>query len=551
MVSDFLCFPLGVSLPPESTHSISVSLPKWTHVIEYEKGNPDVLEALKGGYPRFVFHPYVKELLRILKTIYVAENKMLPSESLQILPTKQVAMRLYAFLTCTDANCDSEHPFERVQMLTSDRLTATHAVSFPASLSDRAKSSWQHSGEILSSRHALALLQSIRQDLDDLTIDMHSAPIHHQLCKRIAQLYTQEPELVVPPEFVFVYPTGMAAIFAAVRLLKAYHEARQIGQKSKAILIGFPYVDTLKILERKEWCKDGVYFLPHVTEPSFYSDLETLLQREETSIFGIFTEFPGNPLLLGCDVDRISQLARKYNTYFVVDDTIGSYNVNLLQHQCADIVVTSLSKIFSGTATVMGGSLILSPCKNEDAVASWYRMLRTGQDDYLMVDDAGVLLEASAALQSRLNRVNASAQFIAENLRNSSLIENVYYPAFDENTMDTYVRYQSPLRATTQAFGPLMSIYLKESSDGQDSDGMNSNAQLFYDAVNIAKGPSLGTNFTLSCPYTLLAHYTELDFAERCGVDRKLIRISIGLEHQNDIWRMITNALDACSERRM
>jgi cystathionine gamma-synthase len=46
----------------------------------------------------------------------------------------------------------------------------------------------------------------------------------------------------------------------------------------------------------------------------------------------------------------------------------------------------------------------------------------------------------------------------------------------------------------------------------------------------VAKGPSLGTNFTLVCPYTLLAHYNELPWAEEFGVDRFLIRVSVGLE---------------------
>jgi cystathionine gamma-synthase len=52
----------------------------------------------------------------------------------------------------------------------------------------------------------------------------------------------------------------------------------------------------------------------------------------------------------------------------------------------------------------------------------------------------------------------------------------------------------------------------------------------FYDGLDVAKGPSLGTNFTLICPYTLLAHYHELDFALSCNVPPNLIRIAVGLE---------------------
>ena len=51
-----------------------------------------------------------------------------------------------------------------------------------------------------------------------------------------------------------------------------------------------------------------------------------------------------------------------------------------------------------------------------------------------------------------------------------------------------------------------------------------------YDALRLSKGPSFGTPFTLVCPYTLLAHYHELDWAEGCGVSANLLRVSCGSE---------------------
>lgn len=67
----------------------------------------------------------------------------------------------------------------------------------------------------------------------------------------------------------------------------------------------------------------------------------------------------------------------------------------------------------------------------------------------------------------------------------------------------------------------------------------------FYDNIEICKGPSLGTNFSLICPYTLLAHYNELDYVAKYGVDHKLIRISIGLEDSEYILKNIKKALDS------
>jgi cystathionine gamma-synthase len=59
----------------------------------------------------------------------------------------------------------------------------------------------------------------------------------------------------------------------------------------------------------------------------------------------------------------------------------------------------------------------------------------------------------------------------------------------------------------------------------------------------VCKGPSLGTSFTLAWPFTLLAHYTELEWAESCGVSRNLIRISVGLEDPELTWQRLEQAI--------
>jgi cystathionine gamma-synthase len=64
-----------------------------------------------------------------------------------------------------------------------------------------------------------------------------------------------------------------------------------------------------------------------------------------------------------------------------------------------------------------------------------------------------------------------------------------------------------------------------------------------YDALRLNKGPSFGTPFTLVCPYTLLAHYHELEWAEGCGVPANLLRVSCGLEPVETIVNAFEEAL--------
>jgi cystathionine gamma-synthase len=71
----------------------------------------------------------------------------------------------------------------------------------------------------------------------------------------------------------------------------------------------------------------------------------------------LFCEFPGNPLLKSPDIATIRRLANDHDFAIVVDDTIGNFlNVNVLQY--VDIVVSSLTKIFSGSSNVMGGRCV-------------------------------------------------------------------------------------------------------------------------------------------------------------------------------------------------
>ena len=73
----------------------------------------------------------------------------------------------------------------------------------------------------------------------------------------------------------------------------------------------------------------------------------------------LFTEFPSNPLLRSPNLPRLRALADKYDFLIVIDETIGNFvNVQVLPY--ADILVSSLTKVFSGASNVMGGRSVIS-----------------------------------------------------------------------------------------------------------------------------------------------------------------------------------------------
>lgn len=517
-----MSLPLGSPLPPDSRHAISVSIPLWAHVVGYEEGDPEVLAALACGYPRFFVHPLVTALAARLKSSSDDDD----ARELAVSPTRETADRLRAFLLATARN--EGHAVDDADVaVESVRGGVVHAVRFPTQLAPAAKQFWQHSGEIVSSRHAELVLKLLDDDKDDeatkLLLRAQHTPTHAQLRERVASLYAP----AVAADDVFVYPTGMGAIFASVRLL------HRIRPGAKSILFGFPYVDTLKILSRAEWCANGVYFFP-VCDEKELREAEAIVQREQ--ILAVYTEFPGNPLLSTPDLRRLARIAHANGTVLVVDDTVGSYNVDVMQHASADIVTTSLSKIFSGTCDVMGGSVVLNPA------GPFYAALKRSlplDDAFIVEQDARALLEDSADVLKRLAKVNSTTSAIVQRLSAHPLVQSLFYPELTNAEGYSAFLKAGDSSAGTPRFGPLFSVVLK---------GGLATASAFYDALDVAKGPSLGTNFTICCPYTLLAHYNELDFAEACGVDRNLLRFSVGLEDAEALWAAIDRALHAATD---
>jgi cystathionine gamma-synthase len=463
---------------PASTHAVSVALPRWQDVVGYEEKRPEVLERLATGYPRFVIHPLVQDLAR-----QVGQGKpALP------FPSLQAAEQAAAFVRRTvDPYARVLKRDEGVAVVTTDEgLAALRAF-------------WQHTGLIVSSRHAEALLKGRGAPTE-------TNSVQSVLRQQVADFYG------CAPDDVFLAPTGMAAIFASLRVLLQRSPGIPTAQ------LGFPYVDTLKLQEK---LGHGGILLHHLgtLEP----ELRALLDRQ--AIAGCFCEIPGNPLLGCADLHLISPLLRQRRVPLVVDDVVATpVNVDLSPH--ADLIATSLTKFIVGTGDAMGGALICNP--KSPLYAELKSIVAQQHEDLLWAEDAAVLSRHAASFPDRMRRHNQSGLWIAERLRQHPAVERVWYPKWE------FAEAYDAVRKPDGGWGALITFLPK-------------NAQItspkIYDRLALCKGPSLGTVFTLACPFTLLAHYTELDWAESCGVSRYLIRLSVGLEDPEDLWQRLEKAL--------
>ena len=479
---------LGKPLP-DSPHATSVALPCWDHVVGYEEGRPEIVSAMKLGYPRFVTHPIVESLFTRISARHCA-----PGESCYVFPSAVVATRCVRFLSAKGWAARSIDP---------GGDSGIQAVFFPEAAVADAKSFWQHYGIIVSSRQAEAFLA-------DREKPEGGAAARQSIRKRIAALTGEGAESV------WLFPSGMAA------LAQALHVVQERRPGAKSIQIGFPYVDVLKI---QTVAGPGAHFVPD------YS-LDTVAHLlEQESICAIVCEFPGNPLLQGCSLSALGALAHQHDVPLIVDDTAATY-VNVSPFPHADIIVSSLTKAFSGEGDVMAGGLVLNgdgPC-----AASLQEIMARSFEELLWDGDALVLEANSRDFESRVVQSNTTAEQLCDWLKQHTAVESVYYPKF------TMAENYNEIKRQGGGYGSLFSIILR--------DGAHT-APPFYDALAVSKGPSLGTNFTLACPYTLLAHFTELEWAEAHGVSPYLVRVSVGLEGFEDLKQRFSEALDGVSGR--
>ena len=474
---------LGRALPC-SRHAVSVALPRWSDVVGYEEKRPEVMDRMECGYPRFVIHPLVAELGRRAG----AGQPGLVFPSARSAAAAAAYVRRHPGLDAEvfpGSGAGGDWHFVRTR---EDGLPALHQF-------------WQHTGLIVSSRQAEAALEGGAGTPEPDAV--------RRALRRLLATYYDCHE-----EDVFLTPTGMAAQFLALQALRRRTPGHPTAQ------LGFPYVDTLKVQQRLGEDAELLHRLDTMDR-----DLGALLERRRLA--GCFTEIPGNPLLGSADLRRITPVLRSRGIPLVADDVVATpFNVDLGGH--ADLVATSLTKFFVGTAEAMGGAVICHPA------SPYHQELREfvamHHEELLWGGDAEVLLREGASFPERMERHNRYGLSIAERLRRHPTVERVWYPRWE------FAEVYEAVKRPGGGYGSLITFLPRNAAKVSPE---------VYDRLEVCKGPSLGTVFTLACPFTLLAHYTELDWAEACGVSRHLIRLSVGLEDPDELWGRIDRALGA------
>jgi len=289
------------------------------------------------------------------------------------------------------------------------------------------------------------------------------------------------------------------------------------------------------------------------------ADIEKLIDGQTR---GVFCESVGNPAGNICDIEALARAAHKHGVPLIVDNTVASPILLRPIEYGADIVVHSLTKFMGGHGTTLGGVIVDSgkfPWKEHaqrfpmfsQPDASYQNLVyieRFGNAAYtarcrsvylrttgavLPAMSAFLLLQGIETLALRVERHVENGRRVAEFLRKDRRVEWVNYAGFPDN----------PYYGLAQKYlgGHACSLMTFGIKGGFEA------AKRFYDALQLVKRlVNLGDAKSLACHPASTTHRQMLPEEQRkAGVTPEMIRISIGIEHVDDIIADFDEALDA------
>ena len=480
---------------PNNPHAVVSNVPTLADVCAYEEHADYVVSAMKQGYPRFVQHAWVNQLIDS-----VVERLAL-EVSYAVLLHKNAQVQSFVKNLDERIHCRSLSGEEIGVPMDLVYLNASEGDQ--SSVICALKLFIQHTGCLISSRMAekalnyLGKLESSGVEIEQALIDRARREAH----ERVADLSS-----VKSMDSVLLTTSGMNAFYSAFKAMQTTQLARG---RTQWLQLGWVYVDSGSILQK--------YLSPEETLSMHYDILDTKAIVAKIEAMGdalsvVVLECPTNPFCQIADLKVIAECVHRNGGLLLIDPSIVSlYNIDCLPY--ADVLVTSLTKYTAHTGDIMAGAIIFN-----EASSDYLALKKQGLKYALPLYDLD-LLALNTTLQSAesyVQTMNSNCRQLAEFLKSHPKVKKVF--AVQESTHHKkYLKHE-------QAYGSIISIELYET------------IERFYDPIQFVKGPSFGTQFTIICPYFYLAHYelvqdtSAAGVLNHLGIDRNLIRISVGCE---------------------
>ena len=309
----------------------------------------------------------------------------------------------------------------------------------------------------------------------------------------------------------YAFATGMAAVFSTFgALLNA-------GDHIVSARSVFGSTHTLFTKYLPKWDISTSYFKIDEVEK-----IESLIQPN-TKI--LYAESPTNPAVDVLDLELLGQIAKKHNLLLVIDNCFATpYLQNPIKFG-ADLVIHSATKLIDGQGRVLGGVTV----GKADLIREIYLFSRnTGPA--LSPFNAWVLSKSLETLHVRVDRHCENALKVAQFLENHPQVESVKYPFLKSHPQYKVAKKQMKLGGNIVAF--------------QIKGGLEAGRNFLNKLQVISLSANLGDTRTIATHPASTTH-SKLALEDRLevGITDSLVRVSIGLEHTEDIINDLETAL--------
>lgn len=262
-------------------------------------------------------------------------------------------------------------------------------------------------------------------------------------------------------------------------------------------------------------------------------DLAAVERAATPSTKMLFVETPTNPMMQVSDIAACANLAKSKGWLCVVDNTFMTPYYQRPLELGADIVVHSATKYLGGHNDVLAGLVVV----NTDELANQMYFIQNSIGAVLGPQDAWLLIRGMKTLALRMERHTMNASAIASWLEARDDVAKVFYPGLDGHPGKAVCARQA------SGFGGMVSF---EVIHADMVPFVLENLQLITFAESLGGVESL---------MTYPARQTHADIPEeirnQIGVNDRLIRLSVGIEHIGDLIDDLNTALDAAAEQAL
>jgi O-succinylhomoserine (thiol)-lyase len=306
--------------------------------------------------------------------------------------------------------------------------------------------------------------------------------------------------------------TGMSAIHCAMALL---------SPGDHVIAPADLYGGTYRLFERFLREKGLDFTFVDMTQ----LQLVTAAFRPNTK--AVWIETPSNPLLKVIDIAAVTELARKHSAISICDNTFLSPFLQRPFEFGVDIVVHSTTKYINGHSDVVGGCVVSRSPETAKRIAWICNALGLACSPF----DAWLVLRGVKTLGCRMQAQQDSALKIAHFLEEHPLVERVYYPGLQSHPQHELAKHQQ------KGFGAMLAFDVRDGRPVAERVCMNT--RLFDVAESLG-----GIESLISFPTTMSHASMTPDARAAAGITEKTVRVSVGLEHPDDLISDLRQALN-------